>query len=251
MTGSVRSARPAWLARCRRRSSMRSTTPSITLRAMTYRADRDADRARIAALEQELAETRDKLAVVEGRQAQALVRATQGGLVAGGRGGAARWFGPGTLQLARRFDGAFPTERFEELIERIREFTRDPGRTELLKSSLTWFASRGEKSIGPFRVVTVTIRDGVSTLTVTDRLAGLAGAIYGGVGGGVSGGGITIPIIASMALPVLTPVFLLGWLGGILLATRAIYRRAAKRRAIALQQLFDALVSDIERTLRA
>jgi hypothetical protein len=218
---------------------------------MAYREDRDADQARIEALEHELAETRDKLAVAEGRQSRALVLATQGALVPGGRGGAARWFGPGTLQLARRFDGTCPTERFEDLIERIREFTRDPGRTELLKSSLTWFASRGEKSTGPLRVVTVTIRDGITTLTVTDRLAGLAGAIYGGVGGGVGGGGISLPIMASVALPVLTPVFLLGWLGGIFLGTRAIYRRAAQRRAVALQQLFDALVSDIERTLRA
>ena len=96
----------------------------------------------------------------------------------------------------------------------------------------------------------MTIRDGITTLTVTDRLAGLAGAIYGGVGGGVGGGGISLPIMASVALPVLTPVFLLGWLGGIFLGTRAIYRRAAQRRAVALQQLFDALVSDIDRTLR-
>jgi hypothetical protein len=218
---------------------------------MTYRDDRDADQARIAALEQELAETRDKLAVVEGRQSQALVLATQGALVSGGRGGAARWFGPGTLQLARRFDGTFPTERFEELIERIREITRDPGRTELLKSSLTWFASRGEKSTGPFRVVTVTIRDGVTTLTVTDRLAGLAGAIYGGVGGGVGGGGLSLPLLASAAVPALSPVFILGWLGGVFLGARAIYKRAARRRAVALQQLFDALVADIEAGLAA
>jgi len=218
---------------------------------MSYRDDRDADQARIAALEHELAQANDRLATIEGRQSQALVLATEGALVPGGRGGAARWFGPGNLQLARRFDGTFPADRFEELIDRIREITRDPGRTELLKSSLTWFASRGEKSTGPFRVVTVTTRDGITTLTVTDRLAGLAGAIYGGVGGGVGGGGISIPIMASVAVPVLTPVFLLGWLGGIFLGTRAIYRRAARRRAVALQQLFDALVADVERALRA
>jgi hypothetical protein len=216
---------------------------------MAYRDDRDADQARIAALERELGETRDKLELALGRQSRALVVATQGALVAGGRGGAARWFGPGTLQLARRFEGAFPAEHFEELIERIREITRDPGRTELLKSSLTWFASRGEKSTGPFRVVTVTIREGITTLTVTDRLAGLAGAIYGGVGGGVGGGGISLPIMASVALPVLAPVFVLGWLGGVFLGARAIYRRAAHRRAVALQQLFDTLVAEIERKI--
>jgi len=218
---------------------------------MTYRDDREADQARIAALEQELAAAREQLATLEGRQSQALVLASQGALVQSGGGSiAARWFGaPGHLQLARRFDGAFPTDRFEELIERIREVTRDPGRTELLKSSLTWFASRGEKSTGPYRVVTVTVRDGSTTLTVTDRLAGLAGAIYGGVGGGVGGGGLSLPILASAAVPVLAPVFLLGWLGGVFLGARAIYKRAARRRAVALQQLFDVLVADIESAL--
>lgn len=217
---------------------------------MSYRDDRDADQARIAALEQELAQAREQLAALEGRQSQALVLATKGALVPGaGAGTAARWFGPGSLQLARRFDGAFPAERFEELIERIRELSRDPGRSELLKSSLTWFGSRGEKSAGPSRVVTVSVRDGVTTLTVSDRLGALAGAIYGGVGGGVGGGGLSLPIVAATAMPYLAPVFVLGWLGGVFLGTRAIYRRAARRRAIELQRLFDALVADIERGL--
>ena len=218
---------------------------------MSYRDDRDADQARIEALEQELEVAREQLAVLEGRQSQALVLASPGALVRdGGQKGVAWWFGaPGQLQFARRFDGAFPADRFEELIERIREVTRDPGRTELLRSSLTWFASRGEKSPGPYRVVTVTVRDGTTTLTVTDRLAGLAGAIYGGVGGGVGGGGLSLPILAATAVPVLAPVFILGWLGGVFLGTREIYKRAARRRAVALQQLFDALVSDIEGTL--
>jgi hypothetical protein len=217
---------------------------------VSYRDDRDADQARIAALESELAVARARLAQLEGHQSNALVLASQGALVGSGPSGAARWFGPGILQLARRFDGAFPTDRFEELVERIREIARDPGRSELLRSSLTWFASRGEKSSGPFRVVTVTVRDRTTTLTVTDRLAGLAGAIYGGIGGGVGGGGISLPIIASAAVPVLAPVFILSWLGGVFLGARAIYKRAAHRRAVALQQLFDALVADIERALR-
>jgi hypothetical protein len=218
---------------------------------MTYRDDREADQARIAALENELAQTREKLAVVEGRQSQALVLASQGALMRGGADGAiTKWFGaPGSLQLSRRFEGRFPVDRFEELIERIREVTRDPGRSELLKSSLTWFASRSEKSIGPFRVVTVTVRDGVTTLTVTDRLGTLAGAIYGGVGGGLGGGGLGFPIMASIAVPVLAPVFILGWLGGVFLGSREIYKRAARRRAVQLQQLFDVLVTDIESAL--
>jgi len=224
----------------------------VYARGVSYRDDREADQARIAALERELAHAKDKLAVLEGRQAQALVLASQGALMAGPPTAAARWFGaPGTLSLSRRFAGAFPVDRFEELVERIREIARDPGRTELLRSSLTWFASRGEKSPGPFRVVTVTVRDGNTTLTVSDRLSGLAGAIYGGVGGGVGGGGLCLPMLAAAAVPVLAPVFILGWFGGVFLGARAIYKRAARRRAVALQQLFDALVTDIEAALPA
>ncbi|HEX7842382.1 MAG TPA: hypothetical protein VF469_33145 [Kofleriaceae bacterium] len=219
---------------------------------MSYRDDRDADQARIAALEQELAETRDKLSVLEGKQSLALTRAGNWALVPGGKvSTASRVFGPGTLELSRQFDGAYPADRFEELIDRIRELTRDPGRTELLKSSLTWFAMRGEKSVGPHRVVTVSVRGDTTTLTVTERLAGLAGAIYGGVGGGVGGGGLSLPILAAVAMPVLTPVFILGWLGGVFLGTRQIYLRTARRRAVVLHQLFDALVGDIERALTA
>ncbi|HEX7844089.1 MAG TPA: hypothetical protein VF469_41725 [Kofleriaceae bacterium] len=52
---------------------------------MSYRDDRDADQARIAALEQELAETRDKLSVLEGKQSLALTRAGNWALVPGGK----------------------------------------------------------------------------------------------------------------------------------------------------------------------
>jgi hypothetical protein len=218
---------------------------------MVYRDDRDADQARIASLERELSETRDKLAALEGRRTQALVLATHGALVPGAApSSAARVFGPGTLRLARRFDGAFPAARFEHLVERIRELTGDPGRTEVLNASLTWFASRGDRSIGPYRIVTVAVRDGATTLTVTDRLSGLAGAIYGGVGGGVGGGGLSLPIMVSTFVPMLAPVILLGWLGGVFFGTRALYLRLARRRAEELQQVFDALVDDIEHALR-
>lgn len=219
---------------------------------MSYRDDRDADQARIAALERELAETRDKLAVLEGRPSQALTRVNGGALVLSAQTTpASRLFGPGALELTRRFDGAYPAERFEELIHRIRELTRDPGRTELLRSSLTWFASRGEKTTGPERVVTLAVRGGTTTLTVSERLGALAGAIYGGVGGGVGGGGLSLPILAAVALPVLAPVFLLGWLGGVFVGTRAIYLRAARRRAAALQRLFDELAAEVEREVSA
>ncbi|HEU0032363.1 MAG TPA: hypothetical protein VFQ53_17145 [Kofleriaceae bacterium] len=215
---------------------------------MTYRDDRDADQARIAALEADLAAANQRIAELEGRREQALVLASGGNaLTAPAPGTAAkRWFGaPLQLELTRRFGGTFPTDRFEDLIERIRAIVRDPGRSELLRSSLTWSATPGEKSIGPFLVVTVSVKDGATTLTVTDRLGQAAGAIYGGIGGGVGGGAIVAPIFASIAVPVLAPVFVLGWLGGVYAGARAIFKRVARRRAERLQVLFDALAEEI------
>lgn len=229
---------------------------------MTYRDDRDADGARITALEDELTRAQRRIAELEGRRDQALVLAS--GTTAlertATRPSAARtWLGaPVRLSMTRRFEGAYPVARFELLIERIRELTGDPGRTELLSSSLTWSAIAHERGVGPFTVVNLTVKHGQAggdpaaphtILTVGDRLGTLAGGLFGGVGGGVGGGGIILPVTASIAVPVLTPVFVLAWLGGVYAAARALYRRAARRRAERLQQLFDELAAEIERQL--
>jgi hypothetical protein len=219
---------------------------------MTYRDDRDADQARIAGLEAELAAARRQIDELEGRRSQALVLADRGALAAvQPRSRAVRWFGgPGRLELSARFDVAFPTERFEDLVERIREITREPGATELMRSSMTWRHDSSPQGMGPFIVITVVVRDGITTLTATDRLGQLAGALYGGLGGGLGGGGLAAPILASIAVPILTPVFVLGWLGSVFAGTRMLFRRAARRRAEALQRLFDAVAAEIERIAR-
>jgi len=216
---------------------------------MSYRDDRDADQARIEALEVELASARDRIAELEGKQSESLALVTAGSrdLALGGpKTPAIRWFGARLkLDLTRRFDRALANDHFEDLVERIRAMTGDPGRTDLLRSSLTWRSSTPEHSAGPKIMVSVVVRNGATTLTVNDRLGQLAGALYGGIGGGVGGGGITAPILASIAVPVLAPVFIAGWLGGVYLMVRKLYKRSARRRAETVQRLFDALVDDI------
>ncbi len=217
---------------------------------MTYRDDRDADRARIESLEAELAAANRRVSELEHRESTALVKASDGAIALMSQPSASTtWFGsPLTLELVRELDGAFPTEEFEELIEPIRTILRDSGRTEILKSSLTWSATASAKSTGPFLVATVSVRDGRTKLTVTDKLGPLAGAMFGGVGGGVGGGTIIVPILAGGALfAPLIPVFLLGWLGASWFGSRAIFKRVARRRANQLQRVFDALVEEIER----
>lgn len=223
---------------------------------MAYREDRDADQARIAALEAELTTARSKIDRLEGKQSQALVLATPvalAGTDGASQKSATRWFGaPTRLELARKFDGAFPVDKLEDLVDTIREHTRDRGRVELLRSSVAWSASTNDRGIGPFTNVTVSTKDGATSLVVTDRLSQLAGGIFGGIGGGVGGGLLVAPIFAALALgPVAVPFIAVGWLGGCYGLTRRIYKGAAKKRAIALQQLFDVVAAEIEKTLRA
>ena len=214
---------------------------------MSYRDDRDADQARIATLEAELAQSKARVAELEGRQAQALVAASGGALVPGATPSKAkRWLGaPMKLHFERRFEGAFPTDAFEDLVEQLRAITGDRGRTEVMKSSMYWTTSSQERGVGPFISVTLKVKDGVTTLEVSDRLGQLAGVVYGAFGGGFAMAPIAGAVAASMAVPLLAPVFAIGMIGGFYGGLRAIFKRSAKKRAIKLQQVFDLLVAEV------
>ncbi|MBA3462894.1 MAG: hypothetical protein H0T46_23260 [Deltaproteobacteria bacterium] len=219
---------------------------------MSYRDDRDADRARIEALEAELAVARKKIDELENRRSQALAIAHGQSMVAttGSRKRKAPWYGaPLRLELAHMFEGEYPKDELETLIDLIRGVTRESGRAELLKSSMTWSAGTNPRATGPFTVVTVSVRDGKTSLLVTDSLGQLAGGLYGGLGGGLGGGAIMVPIIAFLSMPPLIPAAVATWLGGVFLGTRAIFKRAARRRAEALETLFSALVVEISQRI--
>jgi hypothetical protein len=221
---------------------------------MSYRDDREADRARIAALEAELTAANRRIDELEGNRSQALVLASDGALTPAGKPStrAAKWAGaPVRLALDKKLEGTFPADKFEDVVAAIRRITGDHGRIELLRSSMTWWATSPERGVGPFISINLTTKDGVTTLSMTERLAPLAGAIYGGIGGGVGGGGLAAPVFASIAVPILAPLFVLGWVGGTYGICRAIYKRSAKKRAEKLQMTFEAVVAEVERELRS
>ena len=220
---------------------------------MTYRDDRDADRARIEALEHELAQAKAKVDDLEGKRSQALVLASSGGLTAAGKATSAstKWAGaPFRLELARSWDKEFPVEQFEDLIEGIREVTRDNGRIEMLRTSMTWSSSSQEKGTGPFITVRISVNNGATKLEVNDRLGTLAGVIYGAIGGGVGGGAIALPIFAIISVPILAPVIAVGWVGGFYVGLRKIFKSRARKRAEKLQQRFDCVGAEIDAKLR-
>lgn len=220
---------------------------------MTYRDDRDADRARIEALEQELAHAKSKVEELEGKRSQALVLASGGALTAAGKPNSAstKWAGaPMRLELMRSWDKEFPVDHFEDLIDGIREVTGDNGRIEMLRTSMTWSSSSQEKGIGPFITVRISVKNGTTRLEVTDRLGQLAGVVYGAIGGGVGGGAIVLPIFASIAVPILAPVIAVGWFGGFYVGLRKLFKSRARKRAEKLQQLFDRVTGEIDAKLR-
>ena len=220
---------------------------------MTYRDDREADRARVESLEGELAAAQRRIAELEGHRDQALVLASAGPLALRRPGPLARWFGaPLTLELAHRFDGAYPVDQLEDLLEKIRTFRRDRGLAEVLRSSLTWHATWRRGGGGePPMTLTVFVKDGSTTLTVHSRLHQLAGGIYGGLGGGLGGGAIVLPLMLSIAHPLFAPAIALGWFGGVFTFARTIFKRLAKRQAQSAQQLFDYVASELEAGIRA
>lgn len=209
---------------------------------MSYRDDRDADQARITALQADLEAAQRKIDDLEGRRSTALTVAKQSAL-ATRPDQKTPWFGATRLERAASFEGELPRDDMEDLVEVIRALTGNHGRTELFKSSLTWFTTTAQGSIGPHLMISVVIKDGRTTVTATDQLKALAGGIYGGVGGGVGGGAILLPVLASIAVPVLAPVIFLGWIGGAVFGARALYLRASRKRAAGLQIVFDGVAA--------
>jgi hypothetical protein len=218
-----------------------------------YRDDREADQARIAALERELAQAKDRVAELEQHRSQALVLTSSSALSKQGKPtlGTRIAGAPLQLELERTFDATFPTDKLEDLVGIIRSVAKERGHTELLRSSMAWSSITGARATGPQMTVTVTIRDGTTQLVVGDRLGQLAGALYGGVGGGVGGGAIMLPILASVGAPYLAPVIFIGWFGGVYAGARALFKRSARKRAERVQAVFDAVATEIARVLAA
>ena len=217
---------------------------------MSYRDDRDADLARIEALEGELAAAKRKIAELE--TPTALVRTEPGALATRRPPGAfRRWLGaPLTLEFTHTFDKPFPTDKLEELLATLRAMRREQGIAELLKSSLTWYSALPHgRGATPALTVSVVVKDGRTVLTVQDRLHQIAGGIYGGVGGGVGGGGLAIPLMVSFFHPVLAPLMFVGWYGSVLLLSRTIFTRIARSRELQTRALFERIRDEINRSI--
>lgn len=164
---------------------------------------------------------------------------------------------PTQLFYELSFEGELSVDEYEPLVAEIRRSVGEPGMVGTLGRTLTWTAA--DTGFGNRRSqhrqlsITVTPRDGHTTLRIEESLSQLAGGVFGGGMGGFGGGasglgfGLGMGVLHSAAVAT-------GIVGGILLVSyagaRGLFSVLAGRRKRQLEQLRDRLAEHIERALR-
>ena len=139
--------------------------------------------------------------------------------------------------------GEMPEREFDVLVDTIRRTLNDAGIVSAIGRSLTWTSADKMRRVQ----VTVLVRDGRTSIHVSERMRDLAGGIFGGVMGG--GSGITIGPSIAIATEVLghaslIPLFITIGTGLTYTAARLIFRRVAGKRDITLRRLVDQLAEE-------
>lgn len=163
---------------------------------------------------------------------------------------------PLRILLERTFQGEVSTDEFEGLVAEIRRSMSDPGVVSVLGRSVTWSPSpSGAGRRGATRRLGVTIspRNGQTTLRIEESFGQLAGGLFGGIMGGV-GGGMGTSLGMSVGIGVLhSALAATGIVGGVALlaygGARGIYTLTVNRRRRELELLRDRLAEQMERAL--
>ncbi len=219
---------------------------------MAYRDELEAAQARARALEQDLASARAEVRALQGKQrAQALVRRPAVALEVSAATRRSAWLdGPRQLILRRTVAGELPESAFPRLVEEMRQTIGTIGQVSTFAGSLAW-ASSPQHGCPRLVEITIDVRDGETSIRITERLSLLAGRVYGGGLGGIGGGGLMLPIAVAFLSPALIPIAVAGWLGGIYGVCRRVYRSRAERRADQLDGLANRLAEIAEQAISA
>jgi hypothetical protein len=149
--------------------------------------------------------------------------------------------GPTSIRIERIVEGEVPESVYEFLVEEIRAQLGDMGNVSTLGRSLAWTTGPVMQGSTSTRAVNVSVtpRNGQTTIRVEEKLGLLAGQWFGGILGGLGGGGIILPLLPALAvgMPWLLPLTIPLWVGGVYGLARTMYVRKAREReqqAIAL-----------------
>jgi len=161
--------------------------------------------------------------------------------------------GPLMLVVDGVVDGAADPAVFERLVALARGRTGEHGSFDVIGGSLSWAANAGPQATGVGRQihVSVAIAADSTAVRVDEKLAPLAGAIYGGLFGGLGGGGMGLVIAPILAFghPGLVPLGMATWLGGVYLLARRLYRTRVRKRRRELDDLRRALQAAVEQAI--
>jgi serine/threonine-protein kinase len=154
------------------------------------------------------------------------------------------WLGArSTISYEAIVPGEMPERDFDLLVDSIRRALNDAGVVSQVGRSLTWTSADKSRRIQ----ATVLVRDGRTTIHVSERLRDLAGGLFGGIVGG-GGGGTAGPVIGvaldALHMPWLLPALLTGTVGTAYLIARTIFRRISRSRQSVLRQLTERMAEE-------
>ena len=160
---------------------------------------------------------------------------------------------PTSLMLERTIDGEVPAEEFETLVLEIQRELGGVGSASTFGRSLQWTMRGVDRRRVSSRTVQVTVtpRNGRTTIRIEEPLGQLAGGLFGGLMGGLGAGtsgiafGIGMSVFHSASAAV-------GIIGGMISASyllaRTVFGRMVQNRGDALQRLMSRLAEHVAAT---
>ncbi|MEO8563478.1 MAG: hypothetical protein ABI601_15470 [bacterium] len=160
---------------------------------------------------------------------------------------------PTMLNLERTIEGELPADEFEPMVHEIHRALGLIGTATTLGRSLQWTASGADRRRESTRsvLVTVTPRNGRTTISIEEPLGGLAAGLFGGLMGplGIALGAPAVGIgIGAFHSGSVVVALLASVVSGSYLLARTIYGRIARGRGEALQELMSRLVEHVSAT---
>lgn len=160
---------------------------------------------------------------------------------------------PTNLALERTIDGEIPVEEYETLVLEIQRELGGVGQVSTLGRSLVWTMQGVDRRRVSTRTVqlTVTPRNGRTTIRIEEPLGQLAGGLFGGLMGGLGGG--TSGIAMGIGMGVFhSPSVAVGLIGGMVSASyllaRTIFGRTVRNRGERMQRLMSRLAEHVATT---
>lgn len=199
---------------------------------MAYRDEEQHLRARVADLEEELAAAQQRIRLLE--QPSASESRGIGERLAGGK-----------VRIVHEEElvGELPPEAHEEIIEVLRRRYNVLGQASSVGKSLAWsnVQPQGARAVE----VSVSVRNGKTTVRGVERLGNLAGGLFGGIVGGVGGGGmaLVVPLVLALRFPGALPVAIVLWIALVYAVVRAAFARLVQGRDRELRAALDEVTS--------